>query len=600
MKNKTIINRLYIIVELLVLCLLMISCDDTNTFKFDGIRYNVLPDSTVEVVADDSYQNFNSISIPEKIKKDGIEYNVSCIGAFAFKDCKRLVSIVIPNTITKIRAGAFYGCNGMMSINIPDNVTFIDNLAFTYCSSLTNMKIPSSVRILGDEAFAFCERLNNVELPSSIRTIGKMTFTQCKSLMKVEIPDSVMKIGTYAFAGCESLRSIEIPTSVAEIEDYAFLYCSNLDVVIYNTEENIKIGKYALQGCNSVTFKKKKKNNALNITESSDVIDVTTSALKFKVLSKSTVEVINDDSYWDLRIVNIPSKVNIRGHVYSVISIGNSAFYNCGSKSITLPPTIEKIGEAAFSDSELLKSINVSSENPNFTSENGILYNKKKTKIIAVPGGLQGNFEVSSSVTTIGEHAFHGCRFLKSIKIPNCVKSIGKRAFEACKSLESINVPNGIKCIDYGTFWACSELKKIELPSSVTSIGDGAFMCSGIEKIKIPYGVTRIESSAFFTCHELTYIEIPSTVTSIGKSAFLECENLIDIDIPLSVVSIEDHAFQGCTKLKNIIIPSSVNSIGTWAFGMCENLSVEIDNSENNVELGKNAFYKCNSIVYNK
>lgn len=493
----------------LVLCLLMISCEDSNTFKFDGIRYRVLSDSTVEVVADDSYQNFNSISIPENILKDGIEYNVSCIGSFAFKDCKRLISIVIPTTVTKIQSGAFYGCNGMMSINIPNNVTMIDDLAFTYCSSLTSIKIPNNVRKLGDDAFAFCESLISVELPSNIRSIGKMTFTQCKSLMKVEIPDSVMSIGENAFSGCEKLRYIEIPSSVTNIDDYAFLFCSDLDVVIYNTAENIKIGKYSLQGCKSVNYKKKKIGISEKTNDIPDVVDINATPLVFNMLTNSTVEVIRDDSYWGLISIIIPAKVRAQGKVYSVTKIAQDAFFNTQNVTINIPSSVISLGDYAFSENGSLKNIKVDPKNPNFTSINGVLYNKKKTKIVAVPGGIKGTFVIPSGITNIGNNSFYGCREITSVKIPSSVVSIGDQSFQFCKALTNIDIPSSVTFIGWGAFWGCSEMSRIELPSSVTTIEKDAFLlCENLSvEIRNSSENIKIGEKAFDGCKSVNFIK---------------------------------------------------------------------------------------------
>ncbi|MEE0083081.1 MAG: leucine-rich repeat domain-containing protein, partial [Paludibacteraceae bacterium] len=75
-------------------------------------------------------------------------------------------------------------------------------------------------------------------------------------LTSIEIPSSVTSIGDYAFKDCSGLTEIYIPSSVTHIEDWAFEDCKNLDVIIDNSEENVKVGSDAFMGCKSVKFLK--------------------------------------------------------------------------------------------------------------------------------------------------------------------------------------------------------------------------------------------------------------------------------------------------------------------------------------------------------
>ena len=67
---------------------------------------------------------------------------------------------------------------------------------------------------------------------------------------------TVTNIGDSAFLGCSSLTSIKIPDGVTSIGEYAFFKCEKLDVVIDNSEKNVKVGAYAFTGCKSVKWLK--------------------------------------------------------------------------------------------------------------------------------------------------------------------------------------------------------------------------------------------------------------------------------------------------------------------------------------------------------
>lgn len=134
--------------------------------------------------------------------------------------------------------------------------------------------------------------------------------------------------------------------------------------------------------------------------------------------------------------VEIPSEIN----GMSVTSIGDYAFKYCTIlKSVTIPNSVTSIGDYAFYSCTSLANITVDSNNSNYSSLNGNLYNKSKTELIKYAiGKTDTSFTIPNSVTSIGNRAFHYCKSLKSITIPNSVKSIGDDAFYSCNSLTDV------------------------------------------------------------------------------------------------------------------------------------------------------------------
>ena len=169
-----------------------------------------LKGTTVEVVGFQKGQNKETVIIPEK---------AICCGYLC--------------TVTSIGRGAFSGCSGMTSVKIPLSVTEIGEYAFYRCSGLTS-----------------------VEIPSSVTEIGRGAFFGCSGLTSVEIPSSVKKISYRVFEGCIGLTSVEIPSSVTEIGDETFKNCYNLNIVIDNTKNNVKVGERTFERCKSVKWKK--------------------------------------------------------------------------------------------------------------------------------------------------------------------------------------------------------------------------------------------------------------------------------------------------------------------------------------------------------
>ena len=208
--------------------------------------------------------------------------------------------------------------------------------------------------------------------------------------------------------------------------------------------------------------------------------------------------------------------------------------------------------------------------------EDGVLFNKDKTKLIYCDRNKTGDYVIPSSVTTIRERTFEFCRRLTKITIPSSVTTIGDNAFLFCDSLTSITFEKGSKLETIGenAFSSCYNLKAITIPSSVTTIG----------------------KEAFFYCKSLTNItfEEGSQLTTIGKYAFAGCENLESITIPSSVTTIGERAFEGCKKLTNITFEkgSQLETIGEEIFRACYDLEEitiigDAENPTENLEISE-------------
>ena len=269
------------------------------------------------------------------------------------------------------------------------------------------------------------------------------------------------------------------------------------------------------------------------------------------------------------------------------VVICDDAFWCWHLQEITLPSSVTSIGDDAFCGCRNLQEINVAESSKFYRDIDGVLYTKDLKTIICYPQGKKDEkFVIPSSVTSIGDGTFYQCKNLREIILPSSVTSIGNEVFWECVNLEEITLPSGVTNIGDDVFWVCRSLETIILPSSVTSIGRRVFTdCSNLREINIAESnkVYRAIDGVLYTKDLKTIIRYP-----VGK----EDKKFV---IPSGITSIGDEAFYQCKSLKNITLPPSVTSIGKGAFWVCRSLETIILPSSV-TSIGNGVFSCCENL----
>ena len=203
----------------------------------------------------------------------------------------------------------------------------------------------------------------------------------------------------------------------------------------------------------------------------------------------------------------------------TVKSVGDLAFAACPNlKSISIGSGFSSLGNLSFANCNNLTSITVSKDNPDFTSINSCLYNKKGDTLRLYAGGSKA--VVSDNTKTIGKWAFFERSDITSVTIPSSVTAIEDSVFSGCLSLKEITIPDSVTKLGKYCFMSCRALQSVSLGKSVTEIPEECFYCcTALNDISLSDNIKSIDDRAFYCCEDISGIYIPTTVKSIGEDA---------------------------------------------------------------------------------
>lgn len=277
-------------------------CDGMAELEVNGLSITCDTINGTAVVSGIADSSVTDIVIPDTVTANGIECKVVSIDGTPFKGNTTITSISVGKNIDTIKAESFRGCSALKSANISGGIALGDN-AFRDCRALETITLPDGLESIGSGVFQDCQVMTAVEIPSTVTSIGSGAFWACKRLTEVIIPDGVTTIKANTFDSCSSLEFLGLPVSVTTVEKYAF-YGTALSTVIYGGSEADKNSISIAANNNPLT--NATWNYAVASTLNLRVIE------EIEILEEDGIEIIDADllaGYPDLKVLILPKTI---------------------------------------------------------------------------------------------------------------------------------------------------------------------------------------------------------------------------------------------------------------------------------------------------
>jgi hypothetical protein len=540
-------------------------------------------DKPVEEIGPNAFKDYigiTSLSLPNSIK---------VIGVRAFENCKGLrETLTLPSSLQTIQSYAFYGCVKIEGdITIPNSVTSIGEYAFYRVRADVNTQAPKNIFLppglqsIGKWAFAYTN-FAEITISEGITNIPESCFESSKLIERIVFPNSLTTLGKRAFANCEQYTGrFNIPPLVTRIPDECFTGCG-LAVGPLTIPNNVtSIGNNAFA-------------NAFEMPQL--VTNVPREPLRLTLSNNLTS--IGEGAFLNCKITEhliIPE---------TLTTIPANVFKNTRITMLTLPYTIQTIGESAFGEiSSLIQTIYISpSVNLHvraFFISNFVTIIRGVPPLPPSPPGSANrliiSLETGNYYTVIGirDPNVVGPLYIPTLASDGLpIKIVGQIAITLTESqrnnITGIIIEEGIVEIYGGAFsYGFNSVQEIRLPSSLETIGNGAFASTnGVRTITFANNsrLHYISSGAFSGCGSLAGIQhelvIPDGPYSyIGNNAFgymklnagLKFTNSFKYTNPYEKYGI-NHVFHGSGVLSDHIgvptPPFNGNDLITTGIGM--------------------------------
>lgn len=440
------------------------------------------------------------------------------VPANEFAACRKLVKIILPETVTKIGNNAFESCLALKTLVIGSGVENVVDL--------------SKVDEVGASAFRGCSAVEAVTFSkygtrSTELKIGEYAFTMCSALKEIEIPiKKAENIGVNAFEGCAKLERAGLQNELTYLSNSLF------SGVGTETKDKMGVTMYIIgQGANG------ERRLPENITYIGDSCFKGAKLTGLDLTNCTKLTTINGYAFaasrWsdyisasELGGIDLPEPIVLPENLKKLAPY---SFETCGVTMIRIPESCSEIGEGAFARSALY----------------GVALPKSLKKIerqtfedCDLLSGERIQIADGSELEEIGDGAFYGSQDLDTtafLEHLTKLKTIGDRAFAACSLIAKNVTGNALKNL-YGDPYVLCGLREIILPDCVETIGEEVFADNfALRTADLGTGVTVIPKRAFHNDAEfkmasgLEKVVVSAGLTDIGEGAFANQSRLYTI-----------------------------------------------------------------------
>ena len=561
---------------------------------------------------------------------------VKSIGKGAFDLNNNLREVNIPASVQTIGAGAFAGCENLETVTLAESIRNIEERTFQDCFLLKDITLPNSLVSIGEYAFNDCRELETIEIPESVGCIKEGAFSGCSLLSEINLPEGLQELGELVFRDCNSLEAITLPKHLESIGNYAFLDCYNLHRISAEMTQPCLLGQEAFQGTpdyknltvpagSSFFYRITKGWNDFNQirvegAQYSQYIDPETNVI-YEYNNLETTACVKPGHNWNAwepgspdvsQNVTIRDKITVAGRTLTVKDIGRLAFQGKQITSLSIPASIEYIGDYAFTGSwDYIKNITVENETPFAISNIAFDDNTNKNAKLNVPEGTEDLYAqklgwrnffsyfkqdgIAYHITSWDELTVEVDRdetYAGEIVIPSSVQygdetytvnRIGRLAFMDT-AIESVVIPETVMGFDQEAFTGCRSLSSITiLVSDPRPLSYNGNLFSGgtyaTAQLNVPAGSESLYQAAENWRNFYNYFEMDGLIYQVTSEEERTAELMNgfyagDIIIPetiekdgvtYTVTEIESNAFRNC-KVTAMTIPATITAIGDGAF----------------------------------
>lgn len=483
-----------------------------------------------------------------------IPEGVTSLGVMAFSNCANLKTVTCSNTMTAFGPAAFIE-SSLESITIPGTIERVDEQAFQNCAALTTITIEEGVKVIGQSAFSSCSGLTAIAFPSTLESIEQYAFSW-SGLTSVTIRQNTKEVGASAFYYCSNLSSVSIGSSSTIIGEDAFAETKWMG--------NQPDGPVYLAN-RLISFKgEMEPDYTLEVVEGT--VAVVDGAIPYNWTYKYDEKLV---------AVTLPSSLQY---------IGERAFSNSKISEVTIPDNVTYVGAGAFGRNltgavkvgrsvayignqgcgRSLDNITIASGNTALTKADGMLYNRNTGHLFLVDLPEETtSLTFPSSIKYFTDTYFAGdCSRFTSLTFGYNISDVdangnkikyGELLGNTFSGLTSIIVSSENSCLSSadGILYNKDKTTLIAVPAART-----------IYTLTMPETITRVDNFACVGNTNLTAVKLSPNCITVGEGAFMGCENLRDVDLGRDLLVLEEYAFSNCYALESLTLPTTFSLLG--------------------------------------